>query len=93
MMKTKKLTPKGSNKVSSNKLVRLKAIQKKGTTPTDAKANESDEYQSSNEDSEKDEEDAEKADEDQEEDAISDEDSSQGKQSSSRGRFKCGGWF
>jgi hypothetical protein len=48
MMKTNRLTPKGSKKVSSNKLARLKANQKKDTTPTDAEANESDEDQSLN---------------------------------------------
>jgi hypothetical protein len=71
MMKTKKHTPKGSNKVSSNKLAPLKAIhEKKCTTPTDAEANKSDEDQSSSK-SEKDEEDVEKGDEDNEEDSIS----------------------
>jgi hypothetical protein len=64
MIKTKKHTPKGSSKVSSNKLGRLKANQKKGTTPTDAEANKSDEDQSLNE-SEKDEEEVDKGDEDE----------------------------
>jgi hypothetical protein len=90
MMKTKKCTPKGSNKVYSNKLASLKAIQKKGTTTTYAEANKSDEDQSSNE-YEKEEEDLEKGDEDEEGDTISDEYSSQGKQSSTRERFKWGG--
>jgi hypothetical protein len=91
MTKTKKCTPKVSCKVSSNKVARLKTIQKKGTTPTDAEANESDEDQSSNEESKKDEADKEIADEEVEEDAFSEEDRSQGKQSSCGGRFKCGG--
>jgi hypothetical protein len=65
--------------------------EKKGTTPTNAEANESDEDQSSNEESEKDEVDVDISDEEVEEDAFSEEDRSQGKQSSSGGRFECGG--